>query len=91
MTDIPKKKEPISRRKILPILGSSLLIPLFGFGNSQGEGEEPITDSNSDAYETLIKPDGTTVKVKVSSLKNSRVIKKNISNKTFLNWIGRKF
>jgi hypothetical protein len=81
------KRKPISRRGILPILGSTLLLPFIGFNQSNSESE--ITDEE-EAYETLLKPDGTTVKVKVSALKKSKVVKKNISNTTFLNWLGKR-
>ena len=81
------KGKPISRRNILPILGGSLLIPFLGYGNSDKETTKEIKDEE---YETLLKPDGTTVKVKKSALAKSKVIKKNISNTSFLNWLGRK-
>ena len=42
-----------------------------------------------DEFKTLLKPNGTTVKVKVSDLKNSKVIKKNISNNHFLSWLKK--
>ena len=82
------KRKPITRRGIRPILGSTLLLPFIGFNQSNSESE--ITTDEEEAYETLLKPDGTTVKVKVSALKKSKVVKKNISNTTFLNWLGKK-
>ncbi len=78
----------ISRRKLFPLLAGTLLLPLLGFSNVD-ELEEPITDDKD--YETLLKPDGTAVKVKTSTLKNAKVIKKNVSNKSLLHWIGKKF
>lgn len=81
------KGKILSRRRILPILGSSLLVPLFGFGNSNEEFE---FSPDEEAYETLLKPDGTAVKVKVSTLNKSKIVKKNVSNKSFLNWLGKK-
>ena len=81
------KRNFISRRRIFPIIGSSLLIPFLGFGNSL---KEPLSTAKDDAYQTLLKPDGTAVKVKVSTIKKSKIIKKNISNKSFLHWLGRK-
>ncbi|MDH5412924.1 MAG: hypothetical protein OEW87_02195 [Flavobacteriaceae bacterium] len=89
MTDKSRKGKQISRRGILPILGSTLLIPFLGFGNSETIEEATIAE-NDEEYQTLLKPDGTTVKVKVSTLKKSKVIKKNISNNSFLNWLGKK-
>jgi len=75
----------ISRRGMLPLLGGGLLIPFLGFSNS---------DTNSipedEEYTTLLKADGTAVKVKTSTLNKSKIVKKNISNKSFLNWLGKK-
>ncbi len=82
-----RKEKLISRRGILPILGSTLLIPFLGFGNSIPEETTPLEEEE---YQTLLKPDGTTVKVKISALKKSKIVKKNISNKSFLNWLGKK-
>ena len=81
-----KKDKQISRRSILPILGSAFLLPFLGFGRST---TNTITDPNEE-YQTLLKPDGTTVKVKVSTLKKSKILKKNISNSSFLDWLGKK-
>ena len=87
MKDKSKNRHKISRRRILPILGGTFLLPLFGFNQ-----EHPtVADlSEEEEYETLLKPDGTTVKVKVKALKNSKILKKNISNTSFLNWLGKK-
>ncbi len=88
MKDKSRKMNRISRRKLLPILGSSLLIPFLGFGKPVNE---VITSNSEDEeYQTLLKPDGSTVKVKTSALKNSKIVKKNISNKSFLNWLNKK-
>jgi hypothetical protein len=81
-------KKSISRRRILPILGSFMFIPFLGFGNPKKKNLSSI--ANNEEYQTLLKPDGTAVKVKVSAIKNSKVIKKNVSNKSFLEWLGRK-
>lgn len=83
------EKKIISRRGILPIIGSALLIPFLGFGKSAPH-EIAISEDENEEYQTLLKPDGTAVKIKVSTLKNAKIIKKNISNKSFLNWLGRK-
>ena len=86
MKDKSKNRNQISRRRILPILGGTLLLPFFGF--TQASSEE--VDISKEEYETLLKPDGTTVKVKVSALKKSKVVKKNISNTSLLSWLGKK-
>lgn len=87
MKDKTNKGKQISRRSFLPILGSGFLIPFLGFGNSSIEDRMV---SNEEEYKTLLKPDGTTVKVKTSVLNKSKIIKKNISNKSFFNWLGKK-
>ena len=86
MANKSRKGEHISRRGILPILGSTFLIPFLGFGRTHTNKVDP----NEEEYQTLLKPDGTAVKVKVSTLKKSKIIKKNISNTSFLNWLGKK-
>ena len=84
-----KKGTQISRRVILPLLGSTLLLPLIGFGKTSINDEIVAPDENEE-YQTLLKPDGTAVRVKVSTIKNSKIIQKNISNESFLSWLGRK-
>lgn len=87
MTGKSKKGNPISRRGILPILGSSLLIPFFGMGKPI---DDKLIETEEEEFQTLLKPDGTIVKVRVDVLKKSKVIKKNINNKSFLKWLGKK-
>ena len=89
MKPTSNQKKSISRRGILPILGSALLIPFLGFGKST-PNKIAISEDKNEEYQTLLKPDGTTVKIKVSTLKNAKIVKKNISNQSFLNWLGRK-
>ena len=89
MKDKSRKGVKISRRNILPILGSTILIPFLGFGKSDNEEKKDIEDNHE--YQTLLKPDGTAVKVKVSTIEKSKIVQKNINNKSFLNWLGKKF
>lgn len=77
-------KKKLTRRRFFPIIGGSLLFPILGSANGLIKEEE-----NQD-YQILLKPDGTSVKVKKSAIKKSVVVKKNISNKTFLKWIDKK-
>ncbi len=86
MKDSSKKGKQISRRVMLPLLGGTLLIPLLGFSDKDSE-ESPLL--KDEAYETLLKKDGTTVRVKVSTIKKSNVVKKNVSNKSFFNWLRK--
>jgi len=85
MASSPDKNNRVSRRKVLPLLGGSLLFSFFGYGRQA----EPKFEDGDDTYETLLKPDGTTVQVKKSNMKSARVIKKNISNNSLLNWLGK--
>ncbi len=87
MANNSRKGKQISRRGILPILGSTLLIPFLGFSSSDNN---KTIDTNKEEYQTLLKPDGTTVKVKTSTLENSKIVKKRISNTSFLNWLNKK-
>jgi len=84
------KAKQISRRGFLPILGGSVLMPFLGFGNTINEDIDSEIDNNEDEYQTLLKPDGTTVKVKVSTIKKAKVVKQNVSNTSFLSWLGKK-
>ena len=89
------KKQSISRRQLLPLLGSIFFVPFLGFGNSKKEplpfiNHDDDDDDDDDAYQTLLKPDGSVVKVKVSTVKKAQIVAKNISNKSLLNWLGKK-
>lgn len=88
MKSTKKNSRKLSRRGVLPILGSGLLLPLLGFGKSNSKNT--LSSIENEEFQTLLKPDGTTVKVKVNTLKNAKVIKKDVSNKSLLNWLGRK-
>jgi hypothetical protein len=90
MNNKSRKGNQITRRGMLPILGSSLLIPFLGFGKPVSDVATGSEDEKDEEYQTLLKADGSTVKVKVSTLKKSKIIKKNISNKSFLNWLNKK-
>ena len=79
----PEHKKGIGRRQFLPVLGTGLLLPLLPL---KAQSLEP---AETDEYRTLLRPDGTAVRVKVSSLKQSKVVRKQISNKDLLNWLGK--
>ena len=79
----PEHKKGIGRRQFLPVLGTGLLLPLLPL---KAQSLEP---AETEEYRTLLKPDGTAVRVKVSSLKKSRVVRKQISNKDLLVWLGK--
>ena len=90
MKNKSRNEKQISRRNILSILGSSLLIPFLGFGNSTTDQITFSEKESEQEFQTLLKPDGTVVKVKLSTLKKSKTIKKNMSNKSLLNWLTKK-
>lgn len=78
-------KNQINRRGFLPLLGGGLILPFLGFGKPNTEVFE-----KPEEYQTLLKSDGTTVRVKKSVIANSKVIEKNISNKSLLGWLKNK-
>ena len=82
------KGKLFSRRGILPVIGGSLLIPFLSSGQSVIENDS--LENKEEQYKTLLKPDGTVVKVKISTLKNAKIVSKNISNKSFLGWLEKK-
>ena len=88
MSNSSEKNKNISRRNFFPVLGLSFLLPVLGFGKSSPKNTLPKSSNND--YQTLLKPDGTIVKVKTNTVKKSKVIHKNISNSSFLNWLGKK-
>jgi len=92
MANPEENNKKFSRRRILPILGSTLLLPFLGYSETTTEQtiyKEKNIDKGEE-YHTLLKPDGTIVKVKASTVRSSKVVKKNISNSSFLNWLSKK-
>ncbi len=88
MSQPPKKGAPLSRRGLLPLLGTSLLLPFMGFPKEEQKAKMKKNEGEEE-YETLLKPDGTIVKVRKDSLKKSKVVKKNIPNSTFKRWLNK--
>ncbi len=84
MKEDPKKQKGMGRRQVLPILGGGLLLPFLPAEARAASGPQP-----SEEYQTLLKPDGTTVRVKVSSLKNSKVIREKLSNSELREWLDK--
>lgn len=78
-------KNELSRRGFLPLLGGGLLLPLLGFGKTTTE----VHDDSKEEYHTLLKKDGTTVRVKKSVLVKSKIVEKNISNKSLFEWLKK--
>ncbi|WP_242204002.1 hypothetical protein [Aestuariivivens insulae] len=80
------RKNQLSRRGFLPIFGGSLLLPFLGISSPYNSS---IKTQDEEEYQTLLKPDGTVVKVKISTIKKSKIIKKDLSNRSFLKWLGK--
>jgi hypothetical protein len=84
MKNKSEKKKGINRRTFLPILGTGLLLPLL-----PARAQDLTQAKPEEEYHTLLKADGTTVRIKKSSLENSKVVKKNISNTELRNWLKK--
>ena len=83
MDNKTKKESQISRRGILPLLGSTLLLPFLGFGKTS-IADEIILPEENEENQTLLKPDATAIIVTVSTVNNSNIIQKNISNESYV-------
>ncbi|QBA64543.1 hypothetical protein [Muriicola soli] len=86
LSEAPK----ISRRGLWPFLAASLVFPMFARSNSKRSVRSEDHNVDAKEYETLLKPDGTVVKVRRSTLSSSRIVKKNVTNKSLLSWLSRK-
>ena len=84
MSNLNKK---LSRRKYLPLLAGSLILPLLGMGKGPTASKNSDESNQEEDYQTLLKPDGTAVKVPRKTVEQARVVKKNISNKSLLGWL----
>ena len=84
MSKKQSKNNGLARRRFLPILGTGLLLSLL-----PGKARAATAEKPEEEYKTLLKPDGTAVRVKVSGLKKSKVVRKNISNKELLSWLKK--
>jgi hypothetical protein len=80
-----KKSEKLTRRRFFPLLGSSFLIPFV----ASAIDASPNSESEDEAYEVLLKPDGSTVKVKKSVLSNAEKVNQKLSNSALLGWLKK--
>lgn len=74
----------MGRRQVLPILGTGLLLPLLP------ASAQEVNSKEDEEYVTVLKSDGTAVRIKASKLKKSKVVRKNISNTELRQWLDKK-
>lgn len=91
MATSDKKYNIVSRRGFL---GTGLMLPFLSVtqtpllaGNTE---KKPTQDVDNDEYTTMLTSAGGVVRVKKSALKESRIISKNLSNKSLLDWLKLK-
>ncbi|MBU2526426.1 MAG: hypothetical protein KKC03_07485 [Bacteroidetes bacterium] len=80
-----KKSEKFTRRKFFPLLGSSFLIPFVASAMDTSSDSK----TEDEAYEVLLKPDGSTVKVKKSVLSKAEKVNQKLSNSALLGWLKK--
>ena len=73
----------IGRRKFLPFLGTGLLISLL----PSSARSASQTKEKKEQYQTLLKPDGTVVRVKSSKVTTAKKIRQKVNNSDLLNWL----
>jgi len=86
-----KKNSFVSRRGFL---GLGLLLPYLSIARSPiiKEISEPTDtqDERDDQFTTMLTSDGGVVRVRKNALKNAKVVKRNMSNKSLLSWLKLK-
>lgn len=85
-----KKYSRFSRRGFL---GAGLLLPFLSVAetpliDSTSEKKDVTSDDNE--YTTMLTAGGGVVRVKKSALKEAKVVKQNMSNKSLLSWLKLK-
>jgi hypothetical protein len=85
-----KQLKTISRRGLIPLLFGSLLLPYFGIGATTENPTKNSEADNGDEYQTLLKSDGSVVRVRKKVVTNAKVVRKNVSNKALLSWLNKK-
>ena len=79
-----EKSKWLSRRGFL---GAGLLLPFL----SAAQNTSTIPNKEEDdEYTTMLTAKGGVVRVRKSALKNAKIVKKNMSNKSLLDWLKLK-
>ena len=81
-----KAKPAFTRRRFLPFLSGGLFLPFLGSASSP----DMVHDNDEGEYQTLLTKDGTVVKVKKTTVTNSKVVDKQVSNRSLLHMLKRK-
>ena len=68
----------------MPLLGGGLLLPMLPASARAMHGPEP-----EEEYQTLLRADGTVVRVKKSQVSGAKVVKQNVNNTELLRWLGK--
>jgi len=79
---------PITRRSLMALLMSGILVPYLGFGNNPAQSGKRQQEDD-ERYQHFLKADGTVVRVKRKAARRARVLKKNVTNKSLLAWLNK--
>ena len=82
-----KSKPGVTRRKFLPLL-SGLFLPFAASATGSGKAITDIVEPEPE-YQTLLTKDGRIVKVKVKTVSDSKIVDKQLSNKSLLTWLKK--
>jgi hypothetical protein len=77
-----KKQSGVTRRKFLPFL---TLLPFTGSAKSVTDLER----STEPSYQTMLTKDGKVVKVRSEIVNDSKIIDKQLSNRSLLKWLKK--
>lgn len=86
MKNNKKSDSRVKRGKFIASLGSLMLIPFIGRAQTSESKEK---EENNADYQILLKPDGTTVKVRRNKLEKSKKIQSNLSNSALKHWLKK--
>jgi len=78
-----EKKPEYKRRGMLPFIASLLVFPFV----AKSQVPQGFPGEANDVSHQLLTSDGKLVKISSETLKNAKVIRKNVSNKTLWNWL----
>lgn len=85
-----KNKKGIPRRKLFPLMVGGLLAPYLGLGKTKDPIPAADEDLSEDGFQTLLKPDGSVVRVRKQALSDARVVEKKLSNSSLRAWLKKK-